>query len=363
MKPEIDPWGKGDVKDYGKIMADFGLEPFGRYAKLLPDPPVFMRRGAVFAQRDFGRVFECIKNKKPFAMLTGLMPSGKFHLGHMMVAQQIVYYQQLGAQTFITIADTEAYNVRKMGMEKLRKIAIEEYLLNYIALGLKPKNCTIYFQSDYITPYYNLIGKLPRYTTENEFKAIYGSLEPAKMISVFTQIADILQPQLEESGGPKPVIVPVGIDQDPHIRYTRDIASRIKDYNFVLPSSTYHRFMRGLQGGKMSSSDPFSYIALTDTPEEAEMKIRKHAFSGGRETVEEHRKLGANIEVDVSYEYLFNLFEPDDRKMQRIKEDYGSGKMLTGELKHILIEKITKFLEEHHKRREKGRKLTGKFLD
>jgi len=296
-------------------------------------------------------------------MLTGLMPSGKFHLGHMMVAQQIVYYQQLGAQTFITIADTEAYNVRKMGMEKLRKIAIEEYLLNYIALGLKPKNCTIYFQSDYITPYYNLIGKLPRYTTENEFKAIYGSLEPAKMISVFTQIADILQPQLEESGGPKPVIVPVGIDQDPHIRYTRDIASRIKDYNFVLPSSTYHRFMRGLQGGKMSSSDPFSYIALTDTPEEAEMKIRKHAFSGGRETVEEHRKLGANIEVDVSYEYLFNLFEPDDRKMQRIKEDYGSGKMLTGELKHILIEKITKFLEEHHKRREKGRKLTGKFLD
>ena len=80
-------------------------------------------------------------------MMTGLMPSGMFHLGHKMVADQIIYYQSLGAKIFLCVADIEAYNMRGGTLDQLRKTAIEEYLLNYIALGLKPKNCDFYFQS------------------------------------------------------------------------------------------------------------------------------------------------------------------------------------------------------------------------
>ena len=45
----------------------------------------------------------------------------------------------------------------------------------------------------------------------------------------------------------------------------------------------------------------------------------KYAFSGGRDTIEEHRKLGGNTQVDVSYQYL-SFFLEDDEKLATIKK-------------------------------------------
>jgi tryptophanyl-tRNA synthetase len=119
----------------------------------------------------------------------------------------------------------------------------------------------------------------------------------------------------------------------------------------------------GLKGsGKMSSSDENSFIAMTDSPKEVETKIKKYAFSGGRGTIEEHRKKGGNPDVDVSFQYLRMFFEPDDEKLQEIYENYKSGKMLTSELKGILIEKINAFLKEHQKKRILAKKKVDNFL-
>jgi len=145
------------------------------------------------------------------------------------------------------------------------------------------------------------------------------------------------------------------------LRLARDLSKRIRDFDFTQLSSTYHKFIPGLGGGKMSSSDPNSYIALTDTPEEAARKIKKYAFSGGQASVEEHRKKGGNPDVDVSYQYL-TFFEEDDNKLKKIYDDYKSGKLLTGELKQITAEKIGNFLKKHLKEREKAKKLIPKFL-
>ncbi len=366
MEDKIDPWKSFEVKDYDKICREFGIDKFP-YQKLKDAPP-FMRRGLVFGSRDFGRILAKISKGEEFALLTGLMPSGKFHIGHKMVADQIVYYQGIGASIHLCVADIEAYNMRNKSLEELKEIAVEEYLLNYIALGLKPKNCDFYFQSarskdaEKSNAYYRLANMVSHKVTANEFKAIYGDIDPGKMISSFTQISDILHIQLPEFGGPKPVVVPVGIDQDPHLRLTRDVAAKLKEFNFVPPSSTYHKFMKGLKGGKMSSSDPLSYIALTDSSEEAEHKIKKYAFSGGRDTLEEHRRLGGNPDIDVSFQMLYYMFEPDDKKIEKIRQDYKSGSLLSGELKQITIEKISKFLKDHHRKREQAKKLVNKFL-
>ena len=56
------------------------------------------------------------------------------------------------------------------------------------------------------------------------------------------------------------------------------------------------------------------------------------------------------------------FFEPDDKKLQKIYEDYKSGKMLTSELKEILIKKINVFLKEHQKKRQLAKKQIDKFL-
>jgi tryptophanyl-tRNA synthetase len=365
----IDPWGSQAFRDYGKLLEDFGIKPFRPLLKKIPRPHLLMRRNAIFGHRDFERIADCMKKGKEFAMMTGLMPSGKFHIGHKVIADQITYYQGLGAMIFLCVADLEAYNMRKSSMEELRRIAIEEYLVNYIAMGLKPKNCDFYFQSDRTSDgkrasaYYRLAGMVSRKTTLNEMRAIYGELTPGKIMSVMTQVADILHPQLPEFGGPKPVVVPVGVDQDPHIRLTRDLAARFQsEFDFIPPSSTYSEFMPGLKGGKMSSSDPYSYIALTDDEKTVREKIMKHAFSGGGGSVREHREKGGNPDVDVAYKMLYMMFEPDDRKIRKIHDDYRGGKLLTGELKQITIEKVTGFLQEHQEKREKAKGMVDKFL-
>tara|TARA_Y100000034_G_scaffold132764_2_gene196569 strand:- start:46 stop:1122 length:1077 start_codon:yes stop_codon:yes gene_type:complete len=349
----LNPWEVKGKIDYSRLIKEFGLKEL-KNSKL---DHLLFRRNVIYAHRDLDKILDCIKNKKPFAMMTGLMPSGKFHVGHMMVAQQMIFWQKMGAKIYIAVADIESYNTRGQSLKDSRKIAEEEYIKNYIALGLKPKNCEIYFQSERSKDskksniYYQLQNLLARHVTFNEFKSIYGEISPGKMISALLQASDMLHPMILENN--IPVIVPVGIDQDPHIRLARDISRRIKEFKFNTLASTYHQFMPGLGGGKMSSSNPNSYIALTDTPNEAEKKIKKYAFSGGRVTLEEHRKLGGNPDIDVSFQYLKLFFEEDDVELEKIYENYKSGKLLTGELKQILIDKMKKFLKEHNIKRSK----------
>lgn len=364
---KVTPWEVEGEIDYDKLIKEFGLSPLRQISDVF-EKNVLFRRKIVFSHRDIQRILESIRDKKKFAMMTGLMPTGKFHLGHMILAQQMIFYQKLGAKIYIAVADLEAYNARGQSLEESRKIATEQYIPNYIALGLKPENCEIYFQSERSknaeksNAYYVLQNLLARYATFNEFKAVYGEISPGKMISALLQAADMLHVQLPEFEGTCPVIVPVGIDQDPHIRLARDISKRIRDFRFTQLSSTYHLFMPGLGGGKMSSSDSNSFIAMTDTPKEVETKIKKYAFSGGRNTVEEHKKHGGNPDIDVSYQYLKFFFEPDDEKLKKIHDDYKSGKMLTSELKEVLIEKINEFLKEHQKKMQLAKKQVGKFL-
>jgi len=355
---------RGEI-DYEKLLTEFGISPL----KQLPDifnKNVLFRRKIVFGHRDIHRVLEAIQNKKKFVMMTGLMPTGKFHIGHMILAMQIIFYQKLGAKVYIAVADLEAYNARGQSLEESRKNAIEEYILNYIALGLERKNCDIYFQSERSNDakksdaYYRLQNLLARHVTFNQFRAIYGEISPGKMLASLLQASDILHPQLPEFEGPCPVLVPVGVDQDPHLRLARDVSTRIKNPKFIQISSTYHTFIPGLKGGKMSSSDPMSFVALTDDPKSIKNKINKYAFSGGQSTVEEHRKLGGNPDIDVSFQYL-KVFEEDDNKLKKIYDEYKSGKLLTGELKEILINKLNAFLKDHQKKREKGRDQLDKF--
>lgn len=369
-KEKFNPWEVSGNINYEKLVKEFGIQPI----KQLPDifnKEILFRRKIVFAHRDIQNIIEAIKNKKQFVMMTGLMPTGKFHIGHMLVAQQFIFYQKLGAKIYIAVADIEAYNARNQSLEDSRKIAIEEYISNYIALGLDLKKCEIYFQSDRnndakkSNAYYRLQNILARHATYAEFKAVYGDITPGKMISALLQASDMLHPQLKEYEGTCPVIVPVGIDQDPHLRLARDLSKRINNYSknqFNQLSSSYHLFMPGLSGGKMSSSDPSSYIGLTDSPEEIKNKINKYAFSGGQATLEEHRKLGGNPDIDVSFQYLRFFFEKDDEKLEQIEKDYRSGELLTGELKKYTIEKIQEFLKEHQKKLVKARKEAEKLF-
>ena len=48
------------------------------------------------------------------------------------------------------------------------------------------------------------------------------------------------------------------------------------------------------------------------------LQVNRHAYSGGGQTFEEHRKSGGNCDVDVSYQYL-KFFLEDDAKLEKIR--------------------------------------------
>ncbi|NQV08362.1 tryptophan--tRNA ligase [Candidatus Woesearchaeota archaeon] len=356
MQKTIDPYSSELVEDYTKIIKDFGLSRFN--SKLFPKPNRLMRRGIVFAGRDLNIISKCIKEKKPYYVLTGIMPtSEKIHLGTKMVIENVKYFQDHGAKTFVLVADLEAAAARGVSLEEGRKRALNFHIPAYIALGLDPKKTTFYFQSEN-----KLVMNFAYYASQkitlNEFKSVYGKADPGRIMSATTQVGDILYPQFKEK---MPGIIPVGVDQDPHIRLTRDVVNRSKRMGFFSPSSIYHKFMPALDGKlKMSKSRPESYIELPEDKKSLNKKI-KRALSGGRDTLEQHRKLGAKIEQDMAFELLKVHLIEDDKELKKIHDKYKSGKMTSGEIKQIACEKAEKLMDDFNKKLIKARKLVPKL--
>lgn len=117
---------------------------------------------------------------------------------------------------------------------------------------------------------------------------------------------------------------------------TRDVAPRLGFKKCALIHSSFFPSLQGAKS-KMSASDTNSAIYLTDTPKQIKNKINKYAFSGGRTTVEEHRKLGGVPDIDVAYQ-LLKFFLEDDIELEKVKIAYEKGELLTGEIKKIAID-------------------------
>lgn len=449
----IDPWGSAQSTDYSRIIDQFGLSSMENVS--LPSPSRLHRRGIVFAHRDLGQILDAQRQGDSFGVLTGLMPSGQMHMGHSMVIDQVKWFQELGGDVTIAVADLESQATRGVSLDKGRKVALEEYIAHYAALGIDPEKTNVYFQSS--RPIVQRLGfQLGKRTNLNEFEAIYGFSGETNLAHVqapLVQVGDILHPQTDEYGGLRPIVVPVGVDQDPHLRLTRGLASKTNWFNvndgkssgvviglsvqddnaevlgrmpngrldkdrlkvifagmvsslehlgfsdiqsnpkqgtivvpsatskdksrirmklleyerslggmgLLAPSSTYHHFAVGLTGEKMSSSKPKTTLFLRDDLATVEKKIQR-AFSGGQSTVEEHRRLGGNPDIDVAYRYMMYFFEDDDAYLESINADYRAGKILAGEMKQLCIDRATAWLGNLHEMRDQTAHLVQDFL-
>ena len=452
-KVNIDPWSSTQSTDYTRIIEQFGLSNMNNLS--LPNPSHLHRRGIVFAHRDLDIVLDAQKTGEKFGVLTGLMPSGRMHLGHSMVIEQVKWFQQMGGDVTIAVADLESQATRGVSLEKGREIALTEYVANYAALGLNPDLTNVYFQSSR-SEVQRLGFQLGKRTNLSEFEAIYGFRGETNLAHVqapMVQVGDILHPQTEDYGGLRPIVVPVGVDQDPHLRLTRGIASKTNWFNvkenngpgvliglsvqdenaellgqqpngridkkkvanifamivsdlselgfsdinsnpkqgtvvvpsatkrdmnkirfkllklerklggmgLLAPSSTYHHFAVGLTGEKMSSSKPKTTIFLDDDIDSVTKKIRK-AYSGGQSTIEEHRRIGGNPDIDVAYQYMMYFFEESDSYLAELNSEYRNGKILAGEMKQICIDKATDWMENHQELRAQTEHLVEEFL-
>jgi tryptophanyl-tRNA synthetase len=352
-KEKLDPWGTSVVKDYSRLQSQFGIEPVAPLLSRFKKPSPHLSRGIDFGQRDLGRILDAVDKNKPYAVMSGIKPTGDFHLGTKMTADDMVYFQSLSKKgtVFYAVADVEAYADNGLSFEQTSKIATRN-VADILALGLDPDRAVVYLQSEELKVM-RLGTVFSRGVTNNMLRAIYGERQIGLYLAALFQAGDILMPQLPELGGPKPVLVPVGADQDPHIRLARDLAARYhEEYGFIPPSAIYHRLMLGLGGSdKMSKRSATSVLTLDDAPRDAAQKI-SNAFTGGRDTVEEQRRLGARADICPVYDLYRFHFAKDDEHVERVYYECTKGIRLCGECKQEVIGLVKTFLESHHKKRD-----------
>ncbi|XP_066281112.1 tryptophan--tRNA ligase, cytoplasmic-like [Branchiostoma lanceolatum] len=366
----ITPWevtsGSQKGVNYDKLIAQFGStkieqDLIDRIVRVTGKPAHhLLTRGMIFSHRDVNLILDAYEKGKPFFLYTGRGPSSEaMHVGHLIPFMITKWLQDIfDVPLVIQLTDDEKFLWKDLSAEEARRLA-NENAKDIIALGFDVDKTFIFSDMDYIgssPDFYRTMLKVQKCVTFNQVKGIFGfgdSTCIGKISFPSIQAAPSFSSSFPQIfGGRKDIqcLIPCAIDQDPYFRMTRDVAPRL---GFPKPALLHTTFLPALQGAmtKMSASDAVSSLYLTDTNAQIKKKINKYAFSGGQATVEEHRRLGGNVDVDVSYMYL-TFFMEDDDKLKQIREDYSSGKMLTGELKKELIGILQKVVSEHIERRK-----------
>jgi tryptophanyl-tRNA synthetase len=371
---KITPWevegavvdGVAQSIDYDRLIHSFGTrkitsETLERFERVTGHRPHrFLRRGVFFSDRDLNVILERKENGKPFFLYTGRGPSSDaVHLGHMIPFIFTKWLQEVfDVPLIIEMTDDEKFLFKPaLSIEDVKKFYVSN-AKDIIAVGFDPKKTFIFSDIGYMGgAFYENVVRVSRQITTSTARAVFGFKDSDSIgrvhfasIQIATSFSNSF-PHIFGSRKDIPCLIPAAIDQDPYFRVCRDVAVKLK---YPKPSTIYAKFFPALQGpsSKMSASDETSAIFMTDTAKQIQKKINKYAFSGGRDTVEEHRKLGGNPDVDVSFQYI-SFFIEDDDELQKIYDSYKSGELLTGDLKKIAIEILQKFIAEFQAARAK----------
>jgi len=364
----VTPWEvKGDV-DYKRLVTEFGLQEIDkklleRIEKITGKLHPFLRRQIFFAHRDLKWILDEYDKGNKFFLYTGRAPSGNIHLGHLVPWMFTKWLQdKFNVELWFQFPDEEKFLFKNnLTLEDTEKYTYEN-MLDVIALGFDPKKTKFLVDTKNANLMYKEALRVAKKITFSSVKSSFGLDNDSNLGQIFYTAMQAVPAFLPSVIAKKniPCLIPHAVDQDPHFRISRDVVGKLGYYK---PASIQCRFLPPLQGtsGKMSASDETTAIYTTDDEKTVRNKIMKYAFSGGRETIEEHRKLGGQPDIDIAYQWLI-FFEEDDKKLKKIYEDYKSGKMLSGELKQILVDKINGFLKEHQKKREEAKKIINKYL-
>ncbi|USZ71165.1 tryptophan--tRNA ligase [Natronosalvus halobius] len=340
---------RGEV-DYDRLLEQFGADRLtDAQRERFPDHPT-IRRETFYAGRDVDAFLEAAQAGEPHAIVTGRGPSGPMHLGHVLpfyLARTI--QRETGATVYLPVSDDEKFLAKNQSFASIGE-ATRENLRDLLAVGFDPERTRIVIDTADADVIFPVAVHLAKHLTPATVKAVYGEQDSVGLqFYPAVQATHLLLPQLVS--GRQPTLVPVAVDQDPHVRVCRDVAAR-EALPVEKPGALLGRFLPGLEGpGKMSSSDAAPSIELTDSPESVAETIREHAYSGGQSSLAAHREHGGDPTVDVAFQYLRYGFEPDDDRLTTVAADYRDGRLLSGELKELAADRISAFLADHQRRR------------
>ncbi len=362
-KPEfiVTPYEVKGRIDYARLREQFGTqeitEPLLERLRSVTHGPLhpLLSRGIYYSHRDLEQVLDQYERGDPFFLYSGRGPSGPLHLSHLVPFALCQWFQEkLDVPMYIQITDDEKFWARsKLTREETIRWGYEN-LVDILALGFDPKKTRVFFDSRSIAALYPLAIRVARKIPYSTVKAVFGFPPSTNIGLVFytaLQTVPCFYPSWE-SGRTVPCLIPCGIDQDPHFRVTRDIAEPL---GYPKPALIHSQMIPGLLGEEVMSTtgnEVDNALFLNDPPKVVERKLRR-AFTGGRASVEEQRRLGATPEICSIWALWRTRFADSQEKFEQVTRDCRSGALLCGDCKGELIERVHAFYRQHAKAREK----------
>jgi len=318
----VTPWEVQGKIDYDRLVEQFGTKHIDipllkRLQKVTGDLHLQLRRKIVFSHRDFDWIMDKYESGEKFVLYTGRGPSGHVHLGHMIPWFFTKWLQdKFNTRLYFQMTDDEKFIVKDLTLDDTLHFSYEN-ALDILAVGFDPKKTLIVTDSKCISTLYPTALRVAKHINYSTARAVFGFEDTSSIGLVFfpaiQAVPCFLHTVLTEKK--TPCLIPASIDQDPYWRVARDVAPKL---GFYKPAQIHGKFLPGLiKGGKMSASIPESAIFSVDTPEEAKEKV-KNAFTGGKATVEEQKKEGGEPGICAIYQYMYFLFEQDDKKIQQL---------------------------------------------
>ena len=354
---------KGRI-DYARLRELFGTEDLTppllerlRAAAGRPLPPS-LERGIYYSHRDLGRILDAHAAGRPFFLYSGRGPSGPVHTSHLLAFELSKWFQEsFGAEMWIQITDDEKVWAKgDLSRAESYRWGLDN-LADLLAVGFAPEKTHVFFDTRSIGAMYPLAVDVARKIPYSTVKAVFGFPPSTNVGLVFytaLQSVPCFYPSWVAGRG-IPCLIPCGIDQDPHFRVTRDLAERL---GFPKPSLLHSQMTPGLLGPdrvmSTTGDQRDNALFLSDPPNEVERKLKK-AFTGGRATVEEQRRLGATPEVCSVWALWRSRYAPGGEEFDTITGDCRSGKLLCGDCKSMLIERVNDSFAAHAERKEKAR--------
>ena len=294
---------------------------------------------------------------------SGIRATGRLHLGNYLGAVKGMLELQDKYECIFSVVDlhtiTVPYNPKTL------KNDVREIVIDYLAAGLDPAKCHLEIQSKvpqhtelaYLLSTIYPVSRLEDLPTYKDKKAQYPKyVNMGLLYYPVLMAADVLLYKAE--------LVPVGIDQEPHLEVMREIARK---FNSMFPSAghstvssdrigsgqvtfpepqrfkTEGEYVPSLTGaGKMSKSIEGSYINMTDDLETIRKKVR---------SVPTADVAGGEMSEGIATLFkLLELFSSND--VGKFKKEYDSGKLQFVTLKDHLSEVIYKELKPFQEKRK-----------
>lgn len=362
----VTPYEVRGTLDYDRLVEEFGTQRIDRNLKekmfkITGDKHFMLERDLFFSHRDLDWILKEYEKGNHFIIYTGRGPSGHTHIGHLVPWIFTKWLQdRVKTRLYFQMTNDEKYFFNShLSLDDVKRYTYEN-TLDLLALGFEPEETYIIQDIEHIDMLYEIAVEVARRVTFSTVKATFGFDNSTNIGSIWhpaiQAVPAFLHSWIYEKN--TPCLIPCAIDQDPFWRVTRDIAEKLGYYK---PATIQCMFVPGLkEGGKMSASDEMSVIFTTDTPKMAKKKVMA-AFTGGRTTVEEQRRLGANPDICSVFKWYKFIFVPDDKKLADIERPCRSGELLCGECKQMLVPMMVDFLEKHQAARDEVKDRVDEF--